>query len=66
MLKIAEFFYLFSIIVDENENAKKEISRNIGIIFMRRSEINLNSDILDTPDIFWNQKSEIEDYYKMI
>jgi uncharacterized Rmd1/YagE family protein len=45
---------------------KKEISRNIGIIFMRRSAINLNSDILDTPDIFWNQKTEVEEYYKII
>ncbi len=45
---------------------KKEISRNIGIIFMRRSAINLNSDILDTPDIFWNQKTELEEFYKII
>jgi uncharacterized Rmd1/YagE family protein len=46
--------------------SKKEISRNIGLIFMRRSAVNLNSDILDTPDIFWEQKSEMEVYYSTI
>jgi len=43
--------------------SKKEISRNIGLIFMRRSAVNLNSDILDTPDIFWEQKNESESFY---
>jgi uncharacterized Rmd1/YagE family protein len=46
--------------------SKKEISRHIGAIFMRRSAVNLNSDILDTPDIFWDQKSEMEIYYSTI
>lgn len=46
--------------------SKKEISRNIGLIFMRRSAVNLNSDILDTPDIFWDQKSEFEQYYSIV
>jgi uncharacterized Rmd1/YagE family protein len=44
---------------------KQEISRNIGLIFMRRSAVNLNSDILDTPDIFWEKshRDESELYY---
>jgi uncharacterized Rmd1/YagE family protein len=46
--------------------SKKELSRNIGLIFMRRSAVNLNSDILDTPDIFWEQKSEMEVYYSTV
>jgi len=28
--------------------------------------VNLNSDILDTPDIFWDQKSELEQYYSIV
>jgi uncharacterized Rmd1/YagE family protein len=46
--------------------SKKEISRNIGLIFMRRSAVNLNSDILDTPEIFWEQKSEMDVFYSTI
>jgi uncharacterized Rmd1/YagE family protein len=50
----------------EIKMSKKEISRNIGLIFMRRSAVNLNSDILDTPDLFWDYKSEMEAYYSSI
>jgi uncharacterized Rmd1/YagE family protein len=50
----------------EIKMSKKEISRNIGLIFMRRSAVNLNSDILDTPDLFWDYKSEMEVYYSSI
>jgi uncharacterized Rmd1/YagE family protein len=46
--------------------SKKEISRNIGLIFMQRSAINLNTDILDTPSIFWQGSDELETVYKTI
>jgi uncharacterized Rmd1/YagE family protein len=38
----------------------KEISRYIGMIFNKRSAVNLNSGVLDTPDI---QDSELEGVY---
>jgi uncharacterized Rmd1/YagE family protein len=41
----------------------KEISRYIGMIFNKRSAVNLNSGVLDTPDI---QDSELEGIYLTI
>ena len=32
----------------------KEISKKVGLIFLNRSQVNLHSDILDTPDLFWD------------
>lgn len=36
---------------------KKEISKQIGILFNERYSINLHSDILDTPEFFWRRPS---------
>jgi len=35
--------------------SKKEISKQIGILFNERYYINLHSDILDTPEFFWRR-----------
>lgn len=40
----------------------KEISKKVGLIFLNRSQVNLHSDILDTPDLFWDY-DDIEGYY---
>lgn len=37
--------------------SKKEISKNIGLLFSERYSINLHSDILDTPEFFWRRPS---------
>jgi uncharacterized Rmd1/YagE family protein len=46
--------------------SNKEISRNIGLIFMRRSAVNLNRGVLDDPDIFREQGDEVENYYNTV
>ncbi|MDX1924845.1 MAG: RMD1 family protein [Rickettsiaceae bacterium] len=35
--------------------SKKDISKNIGMLFNERYSINLHSDILDTPEFFWRR-----------
>jgi len=42
-----------------------EISKMVGLIFLKRSEVNLQSDILDTPDLFW-EFDDIETNYKRL
>lgn len=37
--------------------SKKEISKQVGILFNERYSINLHSDILDTPEFFWRRPS---------
>jgi uncharacterized Rmd1/YagE family protein len=37
--------------------SKKEICKQIGILFNERYSINLHSDILDTPEFFWRRPS---------
>jgi uncharacterized Rmd1/YagE family protein len=44
----------------------KEISRNIGLIFMKRSAVNLNRGVLDNPDIFREEGDEVENYYNTV
>ncbi len=44
--------------------SRREISRNIGQLFMVRSLVNLHSDILDTPDFFW-EYTTFEPLYQM-
>jgi uncharacterized Rmd1/YagE family protein len=43
--------------------SRKEISRKMGEIFIERSFINLHSEILDTPEFFWDHP-ELETFYK--
>lgn len=42
----------------------REIAKKMGKLFLERSSINLHSDILDTPDFFWNYP-ELEPIYRM-
>lgn len=37
--------------------SKKEISKQIGVLFNERYSINLHSDILDVPEFFWRRPS---------
>eukprot|EP01054_Gregarina_sp_Poly1_P005349 Gregarina_sp_Poly_1__5348@NODE_2826_length_1669_cov_70_704744_g1782_i0_p1_GENE_NODE_2826_length_1669_cov_70_704744_g1782_i0NODE_2826_length_1669_cov_70_704744_g1782_i0_p1_ORF_typecomplete_len182_score21_93DUF155/PF02582_14/8_8e45DUF155/PF02582_14/5_9e03_NODE_2826_length_1669_cov_70_704744_g1782_i067612 len=41
---------------------RDEISRRIGELFLNRFYINLHTDILDTPDVFW-EFDEFADHY---
>ena len=44
--------------------SRKEIARKMGKIFLVRSSINLHTDLLDTPEFFWDYP-EYESFYKM-
>lgn len=37
--------------------SKKQISKQVGILFNERYSVNLHSDILDTPEFFWRRPS---------
>lgn len=43
--------------------SRKEISRKMGEIFIERNFINLHSEILDTPEFFW-EYPELEPFYR--
>jgi uncharacterized Rmd1/YagE family protein len=43
--------------------SRKEISKKMGEIFIERNFINLHSEILDTPEFFWDYP-ELEPYYR--
>ncbi|CAK4678263.1 unnamed protein product [Aphanomyces euteiches] len=43
--------------------SQKDISQLIGRLFIERSDINLNSDMLDDPDFFW-EDDEYQPLYK--
>lgn len=43
--------------------SRKEISKKMGEIFVERNSINLHSEILDTPEFFWNYP-ELEPFYR--
>lgn len=45
--------------------SKKEICKSIGAIFVKRSSINLHSDMLDTPLVFWEHQEWEPIYNKM-
>lgn len=45
--------------------SRKEIARKMGRIFLVRSSINLHTNLLDTPEFFW-EYPEYESFYKMI
>lgn len=44
--------------------SRKDLAKKIGTLFAERNYINLNSDILDTPDFFW-RRAKYEPYYEM-
>lgn len=43
--------------------SRKEISRTIGELFIKRNSINLHCDILDTPEFFW-EYPELDPMYR--
>lgn len=43
--------------------SRREIYRKMGEIFIERSSINLNSEILDTPEFFWDHP-KLENFYR--
>ena len=45
--------------------SKKDICKNIGAIFVKRSSVNLHSDMLDTPLFFWEYQEWTPIYNKM-
>eukprot|EP01042_Synura_sphagnicola_P000551 gene551-593_t len=45
--------------------SNNKIGRMIGEIFVIRHDLNLHSDILDTPDFFWKEEA-VEPEYKMV
>lgn len=45
--------------------SRKEISRKMGELFIERNFITLRSEILDTPEFFWNYP-ELESFYRKI
>lgn len=45
--------------------SQREISRKMGEIFIERNFINLHSEMLDTPEFFWDHP-ELEQYYRRI
>lgn len=42
--------------------SRKEIRCKMGELFIERSSINMHTDVLDTPDFFW-EHTELEPYY---
>lgn len=45
--------------------SRAEIAKTIGQLFLERSSVNLHTDILDTPEIFW-EYPENEPPYRMV
>lgn len=46
--------------------SRREISRQIGSLFLDRSSVNIHSDILDTPVFFWDHPEYEEIYFMTI
>ena len=45
--------------------SRKQISRTLGELYLERNYINLNTEILDTPEFFW-EHSELEPFYRRV
>jgi uncharacterized Rmd1/YagE family protein len=43
--------------------SRKEISQKMGELFIERNSINLHSEVLDTPEFFW-EHPELENFYR--
>jgi len=46
--------------------SRRQISRQIGALFLDRSSVNIHSDILDTPVFFWDHPEYEEIYFMAI
>ncbi|CAK4678235.1 unnamed protein product [Aphanomyces euteiches] len=51
---------------DIKQYSQKDISQLIGRLYMERSDVNLNSDMLDDPDFFWDDDEHQPLYKKMM
>jgi uncharacterized Rmd1/YagE family protein len=45
--------------------SRKEMRRKMGELFIARNSVNLNMDVLDTPEFFW-EHPELDPLYRMI
>jgi uncharacterized Rmd1/YagE family protein len=45
--------------------SRRETSRKMGELFLERNYINLHTEILDTPEFFW-EHSELEPFYRRV
>ena len=45
--------------------SRKEISKKMGELFLERNYVNLHTEILDTPEFFW-EHSELELFYRKV
>jgi len=45
--------------------SRKEISQKMGELFIERNYINLHTEVLDTPEFFW-ENPELENFYRRI
>ena len=45
--------------------SRKETSKKMGELFLERNYINLHTEILDTPEFFW-EHSELEPFYRRV
>lgn len=45
--------------------SRKEISKKMGHLFMELSDVNLHTEILDTPEFFW-EHPQLEEYYTFV
>ena len=46
--------------------SKKKALKKTGEIFLVRTQINLHSDLLDTPEYFWERTDREEDIYTLV
>jgi uncharacterized Rmd1/YagE family protein len=44
----------------------KTLNRMVGDVYKIRHDVNLHTEILDTPDFFWKQERQCDDIYKLI
>jgi uncharacterized Rmd1/YagE family protein len=66
-LKVEQFKYIPEILASSGSIhlTGKELGVMIGEVFVIRHDVNLHTEILDTPDFFWkNEKYEV--YYKLV
>lgn len=65
--KITEYKYMPELLSEKGKLklTTKGLANMIGEIFVIRHDVNLNSEILETPDFFWHETEEVVDIYKM-
>ena len=45
---------------------RKEIAQLIGMVFIQKSNVNLLSTVLDTPEYFWSAPDNLQALYKRV